>query len=51
VFTYIVHSKNIDEAYLRWLEERKGLRVPELWKLLEMSYRRSKELNSGAEQV
>ncbi|QOJ79074.1 hypothetical protein IG193_00990 [Infirmifilum lucidum] len=36
VFNYIVKSRNLDEAYLRWLEERKGVRAPELWRLLEL---------------
>jgi hypothetical protein len=27
---------NLDEAYLRWLEEKKCLRVPELWNLLKL---------------
>lgn len=50
VFTYIVHSKNLDEAYLKWLEERRGIRVPELWKLLEMSFREPEELNSSLDR-
>jgi len=36
VFNYITRSRNLDEAYLRWLEEKKGLRVPELWALLRL---------------
>ncbi len=36
VFNYIVKSRNLDEAYLRWLEERRGIRAPELWRLLEL---------------
>jgi hypothetical protein len=36
VFNYITRSRNLDEAYLRWLEEKKGLRVPELWDLLKL---------------
>lgn len=36
IFDYVVKSRNLDEAYLRWLGERRGLRVPELWRLLEL---------------
>uniref|UniRef100_A0A7J3X6X6 Uncharacterized protein n=1 Tax=Thermofilum pendens TaxID=2269 RepID=A0A7J3X6X6_THEPE len=36
VFNYITRSRNLDEAYLRWLEEKKGLKVPELWDLLRL---------------
>ncbi|MEZ0346304.1 MAG: hypothetical protein ABWK01_07125 [Infirmifilum sp.] len=36
VFNYIVQSRNLDEAYLKWLEERKNIRVHTLWKLLRL---------------
>jgi hypothetical protein len=36
VFNYILPSKNLDDAYLRWLEEKKGVRKTELRRLLEL---------------
>ena len=36
IFNYIVNSRNVDEAYLRWLNEKKGLQTPELWRLLRL---------------
>lgn len=50
VFSYIVHSRTLDEAYLRWLEERKGVRAVNLWQLLALSQRESVELKRGFEQ-
>lgn len=40
VFNYIVGSGSLDEAYLRWLGERRGLKPRELWNLLSMAGRR-----------
>jgi len=37
IFNYVVRSRNFDEAYLRWLEERKGVKARDLWELLERS--------------
>lgn len=37
IFDYILVSHNLDEAYLRWLEERRGIRKPELWRLLRLA--------------
>jgi len=36
VFNYILTSKNLDDAYLKWLEEKKGVRKTDLWRLLEL---------------
>ncbi|UNQ73447.1 hypothetical protein [Infirmifilum sp. NZ] len=37
LFNYVVRSRNLDEAYLRWLEERRGAKARDLWELLERS--------------